>query len=442
MTENTRPCKERGENLALLASGDLPDGEMAETMDHLSKCPACRARWAALQEDHRALQGYTRSLQDHVVSLERNVISSVLEERREAKGPIRLWRWIMATTPRRVLAAGAAAAALIVAVLLTHMATAPFTAWADVLENARGAESCRLRVRNLDSQAVETVKVFSDLGYSNSTYENGELVEKMCFDFSTKTAVHMIPPLERGVTLELGDAILEKYREKNPKNLFVHLAGMEHEDLGRREMDGRKVVGIRVSGRNLVPELVDEAEFEVWADPDTKWPVRIDVKGTSAGGRVSKRIRFYDFQWNYFVQESDFRPEIPGGFDMVSGVEMEMDEEHSIDALREYARVVKRYPGTLAYQQLTPEMWRLMGRRVLSTEVLPIVHRIRGACEFYGKLVQEGKDVLYFGDRVAPGESARVLMRWKTGEDRYRVIFGDLRVETVSGVKLIDIEAN
>jgi hypothetical protein len=428
--------------LALLASGDLPDGEVAEAMEHLSRCAACRGHWAALQEDHRTLQDYTRSLQDHVASLEKNVISSLQENRREAKGPLRLWRWIMATTPRRVLAAGTAAAALIVAVLLTHMATAPFAAWADVLENARSAESCRLRVRKLDSQAVETVKVFSDLGYSNSTYENGELVEKMCFDFSTKTAVHMIPPLERGVSMKLGDAILEKYREKNPKNLFEHLAGMDHEDLGRREMDGRKVVGIRVQGRNLVPELVDEAEFEVWADPETKWPVRIDVKGTSAGGGMSKHIRFYDFQWNYVVRENDFRPEIPGSFDMVSGIEMEMDEDHCIEALREYARVIDRYPSTLAYQQLTPEMWKIMGRKVLSREVLPVVHQIRGACEFYGKLVQEERDVLYLGDRVAPGESNRILMRWKNREDSYRVVFGDLRTDTVSGSELLDLEAN
>jgi hypothetical protein len=426
-----------------MTSGDLQNGELAEMMSHLSECSACRAHWGALQEDHRALQGYTRSLQDRVASLERNVISSVLEKRQETKGTLRWWRWTMATTPRRILAAGTAAAALIVIVLLTHMATAPFTAWADVLDNARGASSCRLRVRNLDSEAVEVVKVFSDLGYSDSTYENGELVERMCFDFSSKTAVHMIPPLERGVSIELGDELLEKYREKNPKNLFEHLSELEHESLGRRQLDGREVVGIRVRGRDLVPELVDEAQFEVWADPETKWPVRMDVEGWAAGGRMSKRIRFYDFQWNYFVDESSFRPEVPQGFDMVSGIEMEMDEEHTIAALRNYSRVASdRYPSTLAYQQLTPEMWKLMGRRVLSRDVLPVVHQMRGACEFYGKLVQEDMDVVYFGDRVNPGDAHRVLMRWKTGDGKYRVIFGDLSAETVDGGELLELEAD
>jgi hypothetical protein len=32
----------------------------------------------------------------------------------------------------------------------------------------------------------------------------------------------------------------------------------------------------------IIPELMDDAEFELWADPDTKYPVRLDATGKSA----------------------------------------------------------------------------------------------------------------------------------------------------------------
>ncbi len=348
----------------------------------------------------------------------------------------------MATNKRRVMTAGAAAAIAVGLFVFLHFATAPFVAWAEVMENARSATSCQFRVRNLDNEAVEVVKIYSDLGLSDNTFQEGKLVEKLCLDLTTKTAVHLIVPFERGVRMKLGDDMVKMYLEKNPKHLFEQLAKIEHEQLGFETIDGRELVGIRAWGHNLVPELVDEAEFTVWADPDTKWPVRIDIVGTSFDGEMRKRVRFYDFQWNVQVPEETFRPEIPATFEIVEGVELEIDLDHAIEGLRDFAHVAGgRYPSTLAYEQLTREMWTIMGRRVLSTEVLPVVHKMRATCEFYGKLVHEDKDPVYFGERVRPGEADRVLMRWRLERDKYRVLFGDLRVDEVDGAALLELEA-
>ena len=60
-------------------------------------------------------------------------------------------------------------------------------------------------------------------------------------------------------------------------------------------------------------------------------------------------------------------------------------------------------------EQLRRELWQRLGRRMLTPAVLPEIHRIRGACEFYGQLVRNGKQAIYFGDRVQPGEAERVL---------------------------------
>lgn len=442
MNELKRPCEEYLDRIALMTSGDLLEEELAAVMRHLSECDGCRAYWQALQNDHRALTTLSRSHQGRVQSLENGVIGSIMGGERTAAGGNRWWRWIMKTRSGRMVAGGAAAAIIIFLFIIIHSTTTPFTAWADVLEKVRNATSCRYRARNLDSQRTEAVRVFSELGFATSTFEDGELVEGMSIDFSAKTVVHYIPPLKRGVRMKLGDEMMESYIAKDPMKIFSAVSEFEHEEIGTRQIDGRRAVGIRARGTKAIPELMDEAVFEIWADPETEWPIRIDVRGKSADGAITKRVRFYDFEWNVPVTEADFRPDIPDDYEMITGPEFEISEEHTIAGLKNYARAAERYPSTLAYEQLTREMWRLMGKRVLSTDVLPVVHQIRAACGFYGKLVQSDSDVLYFGDRVQPGDAGRILMRWKVDDDRYRVVFGDLRTGTVSGAELLELESH
>ena len=62
------------------------------------------------------------------------------------------------------------------------------------------------------------------------------------------------------------------------------------------------------------------------------------------------------------------------------------------------------------------------------------------ASAFYDKLVREKKDVVYYGDKITIQDSSKVLMRWKVSDDEYRVIFGNLSVETVSAEYLAELE--
>jgi hypothetical protein len=57
--------------------------------------------------------------------------------------------------------------------------------------------------------------------------------------------------------------------------------------------------------------------------------------------------------------------------------------------------------------------------------------RAASAGAFYSKLANEGRDPEYFGATVKPGDSEAILLRWKLDDGRYRVIYGDLRAETV-----------
>jgi hypothetical protein len=70
-------------------------------------------------------------------------------------------------------------------------------------------------------------------------------------------------------------------------------------------------------------------------------------------------------------------------------------------------------------------------------KILPI--QSRGV--FYLGLVQQQKDPAYYGKIVKPGDAAQVLLRWKTADDQYRVIFGDLHAITVNADTVKKLEA-
>jgi hypothetical protein len=50
---------------------------------------------------------------------------------------------------------------------------------------------------------------------------------------------------------------------------------------------------------------------------------------------------------------------------------------------------------------------------------------------FYKKLANEQRDPEYFGTTVKPGDPKGVLLKWRVDNGRYRVIYGDLRADTV-----------
>ena len=61
--------------------------------------------------------------------------------------------------------------------------------------------------------------------------------------------------------------------------------------------------------------------------------------------------------------------------------------------------------------------------------------------KFYEYLVSEGEDVVYYGDSIDLEDSNAVLMQWKLSDDKYRVIFSDLRAKTVGSEELIKLQA-
>lgn len=62
------------------------------------------------------------------------------------------------------------------------------------------------------------------------------------------------------------------------------------------------------------------------------------------------------------------------------------------------------------------------------------------ASAFYDKLILEKKDVVYYGDNLTVEDSDKILVRWKTSKNRYKVIFGNLTRKTISKEELSELE--
>ena len=54
-----------------------------------------------------------------------------------------------------------------------------------------------------------------------------------------------------------------------------------------------------------------------------------------------------------------------------------------------------------------------------------------GGSMYYMKLVRQGREPEYFGQTVTADDADQALLRWSLDDGQIRVIYGDLRVETL-----------
>lgn len=104
-----------------------------------------------------------------------------------------------------------------------------------------------------------------------------------------------------------------------------------------------------------------------------------------------------------------------------------------------------QYPSSLDLKIMLKQIDRLLKAKYDRGEISRKQADQKGedvffAGAYYNKLVREKKDVAYYGDKVTVEDSDKVLMRWKTSNGRYRVIFGDLSRKTVTVEKLAELE--
>jgi hypothetical protein len=247
----------------------------------------------------------------------------------------------------------------------------------------------------------------------------------------------------------LSDQDLDKALSGSSAHEFVErFRAGDFKEIGERRIHGVNASGIETVDREFWGGVFDEGRLRLWVDTETQWPVRLEYEGKADDGAVWVKYVMDDFAWNPALSREDFAFEIPSDYASLGVVEQtEINEDTAIEGLRQYGRIMQgRYPRKLvmasAMKELEDDEKRLRQSGLLDDHDVADLLRIQKSCQFFNDLQEADRDPAYYGDTVSRGDFDRVLLRWRLDSGDYRVVYGDLRAQTVDAVRLAELESN
>jgi outer membrane lipoprotein-sorting protein len=193
------------------------------------------------------------------------------------------------------------------------------------------------------------------------------------------------------------------------------------DDLGPRTIDGKPAVGFRVRRQGQA--------FDVWADPKTRAPVRVEATMTMVG--QTARAVLDEFAFDGELDPALFSLVPPPGYTVIAAGNIELNEPGEQDVvylLRETAtRNGGRFPDTLDQAALQAaykdepkpkDPAAMLGPTLKLTRALVFIH-----------FRQKDGGWRYSGRGVRLGDATRVVAAWKKpGGAGWRAVYGDLSV--------------
>jgi len=399
-----------------------------------------------------------------------------------------MWRSIMKSPLTRLAAAAAVVIACVIGLSLWRT-TGSGIALADVLarvEQVKAFQCKGIIKRTSESRAgkphvweVHSINLESKECGSKATHEeidpNGARTSfaETYFVPTKKILIYINHIEKRYIRTELDDWVvplmqkefLDRYSK--PATLLKEIAACKYQSIGRSTIDGIDVEGFRTTDPNCSRDggagfNDSQVDVKVWIDAKTRLPVRYESLTSGldkSGAKASHQFVMYDFQWDVPVDMAEFEsPAVPDGY----AVQVEkpwgaIDEQTATESLRKCAELFGKYLETPGFGpsvdmegelnksnnpaaiRLKEELNGLAGlerANRLADAALPM----RRLLLFYMNLTNEKKDPAYYGKTVTPKDADKVLLRWKLSDSEYRVVFGDLHVQTVSAEVLAELE--
>jgi hypothetical protein len=446
------PCRDIQKKIDQILAGQSP-AEVEIVEQHLLDCPDCRQYQQGLLENDSLLTGFVRSVDEKLLRLEGKIMESIESQMAESKSPRielsgRGWTGIFQNRMMKLAAAVVVISGIILVVNFIDR-TGTDTVWAEVIKQVEDAQDfiCRIDQQNSADPDLEMTHYQSAMhGMRTDIFRDGRLVAATYFKFSENTMYTLIHRDKTYALIELSDEQIEEQIESSAQNLVMHLRAQKFEELGKQEIDGVATTGIRVRNPESLRAAFEESEVSLWIDDKTNWPMRIELKAVAKGGEIRISQVLDQFQWNPALSASDFEFDIPDDYKMIGRMDaVQKDEFSAIEGLREYAKFSGgRYPSTLTYataiHEIEDEIGDSQRKGSMSKNDFRDFMKIQNACAFYAELVEANKEAAYYGDDISPRDFDKVLMRWRLDDGRYRVIYGDLRAETLDAHRLEELE--
>ncbi|MHC4352947.1 MAG: hypothetical protein ACYS0H_09515 [Planctomycetota bacterium] len=289
---------------------------------------------------------------------------------------------------------------------------------------------------------------------------NGTKKSRIYLLFEDRVLTSLMLDQKKYIEVTIGEEQMNKMSEENgdPATILKAMLERDYTELGRQTIDGVPSWGIEVSDPKLGTKMgsfisggmFDETTVQLWVDEKSEFPIRLIATGSSKDGKTSMKTVYDNFRWNAEIDPALLKPEIPDGFELLVQGQWEtgQEAEEIIDVLRLFLELGDgKYPASLktmtVAQAIVPVLRKKypQGSPKPDKDVIARYMKVDRVGLMYTTLEKEGKEPAYYGDKVSAATPEAVLFRWKTGDNSYRVVFGDLRTEDVSAARLAELEA-
>jgi len=336
----SRPCPDKQDRIADLVSGVAPEAEARALEEHLGGCPGCQAYLEALRREDEQLAAYFGAI-DGAAARGRDNVAAAIRRAASTKQTrtLSIGRAMMKSRTVRWTAAAAAVAIVILgaASFLPFSSEqnagnggwwlGPSTVWAQEIRTAL------TRVKGVIYRD-QTVSVTDDGQWHTSStwsisYMGKDSIRHDIYDNDRLREIQWYTPdgdgfLQTSVRFDLSshhvcrhDKRGDWFRVEDPVERMKGLlkwADSSDRMPGTRTIDGRECVGFEIYPDDQERGNDPNGWFSrIWADPQAKLPVRVEIKLAGRGRRAT--IFVWDrFNWNPDLPADTFEPNIPAGF--------------------------------------------------------------------------------------------------------------------------------
>jgi len=371
------------------------------------------------------------------------------------------WRIIMNTKIAKLAAAAVIViGAFVVFGIFTETSS---VSWAQVREQVAAVKAVlyKATVNTIENGQPSQLQIEATLADEHGTrmdaYMGNQLLGTSFTLADTKTHIYIMPEQKKYIEVALTDQI--RIENGDPKLIVETFLEGNYKKLGRREINGVTVEGIQshdVSPTAGVPGgaglmealegLSTKVTASLWVDVETGWPVEITFDITDENGSEQMTIVVSDFQWEAQIDPTAFASVIPEGYGLMYKVNAQNLEEGNqlVEGLKYFAQINDgKYPAKLSIGDILGEIGNIFRANNSDPHFLDDgkISTLKYGAQHFGTLESEGKEPVYYGATVTAADVDKVLVRWKLYDGKYRVIFGDLRIEDVSPARLAEMEA-
>jgi hypothetical protein len=468
------------EKIADYVLGILSKEESDTLAEHINSCSDCSQYAQALKNENRLLLKLGRKLDADMSTRQDKVIESLKHHSPTVRFNVfSIWKKNM-TSPITKLAA---AVMIIIAVLAgVHQIGDSGVALADVLEKVEqvhafmykikmtvtGRMMCDAPVRDTEQQGTNIVSTDYGMKMEMTTTDpdSGEQATQQIYVLPEQKAMFMIMlDQERYARMEFDDNLLARMKRQSndPREMIKQILNCRYTELGPSVIDGVKVEGFQTTDPAFYGWAMGESfKVSLWVDVETRLPVltQMDLK-INEDTRVRGAI--YDYQWDIQVDEAEFEPVIPENFEgFLTNDSIKVpspSQEGAVEGLKLFVEFTGKYPKNIDKTTLMQQVDELRPSASAAADqfrvklawagseeermeaLIEVMRPVQALRMFYAKLVQDGNEPAYYGDKVTPEFPHAILMRWKIEDDMYRIIFADLTVGEATTDELAELEA-